>query len=62
MPIFVGNRKDFCSDLSGHAVFFPEEGAEVFVPNDVDFQKTCIERGHQPKKEPKPVKTAPAKE
>lgn len=55
MPIFVGNRSDIVRTTFGHTITFTHEGAEVHVPDDVDVQKACIDRGHMPKKEPKPT-------
>lgn len=51
--IFIGNRTDTVRTTLGHTIFFPAEGSEVFVPNDTEVQRACVERGHQPKKEPK---------
>jgi hypothetical protein len=51
--IFIGNRIDTVRTTQGHTIFFPAEGAEVYVPDDTAVQKACIDRGHQPKKEPK---------
>ena len=62
MPIFIGNRADHVRTTAGHHIFFPHEGAEVHVPDDVDVQKACLDRGHLPKKEPKVVAPRTPKE
>jgi len=55
MPIFIGNRPDVVRTTSGHTVTFTEAGQEVHVPDDVNVQKACVERGHNPKPAPKPA-------
>lgn len=55
MAIFVGNREDRVQTDCGHTIYFPEAGAEVYVPEDPNVQRACIDRGHLKKKEVKPA-------
>lgn len=53
--IFIGNREDRVSTLSGHTVYFPGPGAEVFVPDIPKVIEAVKNRGHLRKETPKPV-------
>lgn len=59
--IFIGNREDRISTLSGHTIYFPEAGAEVFVPDIPKVIEAVRNRGHLRKEDPKPVAPEVAK-
>ena len=50
MPKMIGIRSDYIIHRSGHAVAF-EPGVEVFIPENKDLIKACLDHGHQIVKE-----------
>lgn len=54
--IFIGNREDRISTLSGHTIYFSGPGAEVFVPDVPKVIEAVRNRGHVRKEEPKAEK------
>ena len=59
--IFIGNREDRVSTLSGHTIYFSGPGAEAFVPDIPKVVEAVRNRGHVRKEDPKPEKVEVAK-